>query len=254
MGAAGKTSGMSRRSRDAAASACAVATSSAISRTDVTPQLSIVLRSSSDSACTCASIRPGMIHFPSAVMTCVPSGSAFTASRVAGPTERILPSEMTNSAFGSGGAPVPSTSVAPRKAMMTERTVLTSDRSLFFELLFRDLDRIDAREAGSAGGLERPPEGLEHAFRREIAERVGPDELSDFLDRIVRGDELPPRRRVDAVVTRRHRRRRRHPHVDLANAGFAQHPHDLSRRRPAHDRVVHEDDPLAFNHLADRIQ
>ena len=50
MGAAGKTSGTSFRSREEAASFCEAATSSAMSRTDVMPQLSIVRRSSSDSA------------------------------------------------------------------------------------------------------------------------------------------------------------------------------------------------------------
>src|SRR6266542_3689715 len=254
MGAAGNTSGMSRRPADSRASFCAEATSSAMRRTDVTPQLSIVLRSSSDSACTCASISPGTIHFPSAVTTCVAGGRALRASGVAGPTDTIRPSEMTKRTFGRGAAPVPSMSVAPRNARVANRSVLTADRSLFFEFLFRNLDRIDSREARRARGLERPPERFEHPFRREIAQGIGSDELPDLLDRIVGGDQLAAGRRIDAVVARGHRRRRGHAHVDLADAGFAQHPHDLSGRRPAHDRVVHEDDPLALDHLADRIQ
>ena len=32
------------------------------------------------------------------------------------------------------------------------------------------------------------------------------------------------------------------------------HPHDLPARRPAHDRVVHEDDALALEDAADGIQ
>ena len=52
IGAAGKISGMSGRPREAAAIRSATATSSAMRRTEVTPQRSIFFRSSSDSAWT----------------------------------------------------------------------------------------------------------------------------------------------------------------------------------------------------------
>ena len=61
-------------------------------------------------------------------------------------------------------------------------------------------------------------------------------------------------RRVDAVVAGVHRRRRRDAHVHLARAGLPDHLHDLARRRPAHDRVVDEDDALALDDFAHRVQ
>src|SRR5437762_4132172 len=226
MGAAGKTSGTSDLVLDSEASLSVAATSSAISRTEVTPQSSIVSRSRSDSAWTWASISPGRIHFPPASRTSAPAGRAATAAGVAVPTETIRPFSTTRSAFDRGGAPVPSMTVAPRKTSVANRSVLTGDRSLFFELLFRDLDGIYPGEAGGAGRLKRAAEGLEHPLRRQIAERVGTDELPDLLDRAVRGDQLPTGRRVDSIVAGGHCRRRRNAHVDLADAGFAQHSDD----------------------------
>src|SRR5688500_13461883 len=107
-------------------------------------------------------MRPGTIHCPETSRFSTHGGSAARAAGVARETDRIRPSETTRRAFESGGAPVPSTSVAPRKATTAKSTTLTGDRSLFFELLFGNLDRVHAREAGGAGRLEGAPEGLEH--------------------------------------------------------------------------------------------
>ena len=113
IGAAGKTSGMSGRRREADAIRSAAATSSAMRRAEVTPHRSIVFKSSFVSAWTWASISPGTIHLPAALMTRVPAGSARSASGVAAPIETILPAEMTTREFARGGFPAPSTSVAP---------------------------------------------------------------------------------------------------------------------------------------------
>src|SRR6185436_11509922 len=236
MGAAGNTSGTSERFRDAAAWACEIATSSAISRTVVTPQRSIVRRSSSDSACTWASTNPGMIHSPAASTISVPTGRSRIASGVATPTETTRPSDTSSRAFRSGGAPVPSTSVAPRMAIVVASRMdpltpgrpdlLGLERVLFHALLFLDLDRIDAREARRAGRLLRPAEDLEHAFDREIPEAVRLDEFPDLVDGLVGGDQLVTRRRVDAVVAALDGRRRGDPDVDLLRSGLAQHADD----------------------------
>src|SRR5215813_5483012 len=104
-----------------------------------------------------------------------------------------------------------------------------------------ELDRVAARR-------------LQHALQRVVAERIRADVATDFLDGVAGPDELLSRRRVDAVVTGPLDRRRRDPHVDLAGAGTTDHPHDLPARRPTHDRVVHDDHPTAFEHLAHRIE
>src|SRR5581483_10847749 len=106
-------------------------------------------------------------------------------------------------------------------------------------------------EADTLAYLSR--EGV-HTFTAEIGERVGLDEAANLLDRIVRGDELRARRRIDAVVAGADRRRRADAHVDFLSAGVAQHANDLSARGAAHDRVVHDDHALAFEHLALRVE
>src|SRR5262249_56843303 len=42
--------------------------------------------------------------------------------------------------------------------------------------------------------------GLQHAFQREIAERVGADVAANLLDAVARSDQLLPRGCVDPVV------------------------------------------------------
>ena len=130
IGAAGKTSGTSVLLPVSAASFVAAATSSAMRRADVTPQRSICFKSASDSAWTWASINPGRIHLPEASSMGVPAGRAASASGVAFPTETILSPEITSRELGRPGAPVPSMSVAPRRARETASTKpLTAKRA-----------------------------------------------------------------------------------------------------------------------------
>src|SRR6202521_2172453 len=127
--------------------------------------------------CTCASIKPGTIQRPTASTTSLPGGRAARASGVAGPIDRIRPSRTTRRTLPCGGAPVPSTSVAPRSTRVAASSVFKSglrrDRGLFLPLRLLDLDRIDAREAGGARRLLRPPEAFEHSLGRQIAQAVG---------------------------------------------------------------------------------
>ena len=67
-------------------------------------------------------------------------------------------------------------------------------------------------------------------------------------------DHLLPRRHVDPVVARVADRRRRDPQVDLARAGIAEHPDDLARRVPPHDRVVDDHDALPAHDLGERVE
>ncbi len=70
------------------------------------------------------------------------------------------------------------------------------------------------------------------------------DEAVHLGDVHLRGEQLRPLGRVDAVEAGMARRRAGDPHMDLARPGLAHHLHDLQRGRPAHDRIVDQDDAL----------
>src|SRR5450432_3268232 len=107
-----------------------------------------------------------------------------------------------------------------------------------------------AAELGGGRGLPLPLDRLIEARQRKVPERVGAHEAADLVDRVVGGDELLLRGRVDAVAARPDRGRRADAHVHLARAGRSDHVDDLARGRAAHDRVVDHDDALALEDLA----
>src|SRR5262249_23142080 len=115
-------------------------------------------------------------------------------------------------------------------------------------------DLVGAGEARVTEARGIAARRLQHAVEREIAERVRSEIAADLVDLMAGGDELLPIRRVDPVVSGPLDRRRRDAHVDLAGSGVAQHANDLAARRAAHDRVVHDDDALALQHLRHRVQ
>src|SRR4051794_16850722 len=61
-----------------------------------------------------------------------------------------------------------------------------------------------------------------------------------------RSQELVARRRRNPVKAWKARRGARNAHMHLARAGVAHHVDYLHRGRAAHDRIVDEDYPLAF--------
>src|SRR5439155_21040738 len=61
---------------------------------------------------------------------------------------------------------------------------------------------IVAVEAGEAEPVVRKVEGGEDAADREVAERVGTDEVADLVGRVSRGDQLGLDLGVDPVETR----------------------------------------------------
>src|SRR2546421_5043010 len=73
---------------------------------------------------------------------------------------------------------------------------------------------------------------LQHAFQREIADRIGADVAPDLLDGVAGADQLLPRRRVDAVIAGPLDRRGRRPHVGLFCARTPDHPPQPSAGRP----------------------
>ena len=118
----------------------------------------------------------------------------------------------------------------------------------------RHRHRIAPVEAGEAEAVVRQIQRREDAADREVAQRVGADELADLLDRMGRRDQLGLDLGVDAVEAGVVDRRRADPEVDLGRAGLAQQGHDLAGGGAAHDRIVDDDQPLAGHDLAQRAQ
>src|SRR6266446_4668259 len=98
------------------------------------------------------------------------------------------------------------------------------------------------RELVAAGLAHRPIQPVD----RDEGEAVDPDELGHLLEVEAGGEELVARWRGDAVKAREASRRARNPHMHFACPGIAHHLDDLGRGRAAHDRIVDQDDPLAF--------
>ena len=89
---------------------------------------------------------------------------------------------------------------------------------------------------------------------RDVAQRVGVDRGADAVDVQAVGDQLGPAGEVDAVEARPLHRRRGDPHVHLDGAGLAQHPDQRALGVAAHDRVVDDDQPLAADDVAQRVE
>src|SRR6185369_3555683 len=90
--------------------------------------------------------------------------------------------------------------------------------------------------------------------QRNVTKRIGAEEFADLLGRAGGGDELFASRRVNAVVARGNRRRAADAHVDFFCADFANHAHDFAAGGAADERVVDEDDALAFEQAADGVE
>src|SRR4051794_6410845 len=118
----------------------------------------------------------------------------------------------------------------------------------------RQLDRILPIETGHAETSPRLLGRLHQTVQRNITQAVGSDRAPDAVDLETIGDQLGPGGEVDAVEARPLHRRRRDPDVHLEGAGLAQHPDLRTLGVAAHDRVVDHHDPLAADHLAQRVQ
>src|ERR1051326_4682315 len=96
--------------------------------------------------------------------------------------------------------------------------------------------------------------GALHALEREISERIGAGVLANFFDGFIGGDELLLRGRIHPIETWRDGWRAGDAEMDLSRAGAAHHAHDLSAGGAAHDGIVNQDDTLAFERAAHRIE
>lgn len=68
-------------------------------------------------------------------------------------------------------------------------------------------DRIALGKTGRTVLIGRPRGGFQHAVKAEIRQTVGRDVLADFFRRVIGGNKLLFRRRVDSVKTGRDDRR-----------------------------------------------
>ena len=78
--------------------------------------------------------------------------------------------------------------------------------------------------------------------------------FADLLDAHGRGDELGPRREIDTEEARPRTRRGRDADVHLGSPGLAQHLDERALRVTTNDRVVDDDQALAFDDLAQRVE
>src|SRR5829696_6386840 len=114
--------------------------------------------------------------------------------------------------------------------------------------------RVVAVEAGAAEAVLSLFCGGDHRIRREVGKGSGPDLGSDLLHGQVRAYELIRTIHDDAVVARTFDRGRRDPEVDLGGAGLEEQLDQLAAGVAAHDGVVHDDHPVAFDHARQRVE
>src|SRR5882762_5679693 len=126
--------------------------------------------------------------------------------------------------------------------------------SVFAHLKLHQIRRINARVTRRT----EPPRGIadRSAQRRErnIAQRIGAQELADFFGRVRGGDQFLARGRVHAVVARRNRRRATDAHVDFFCADLADHADDLAAGGATDDEIVDQNHALAFEQATNGIE
>src|SRR5262249_20557697 len=83
---------------------------------------------------------------------------------------------------------------------------------------------------------------------------VRAEEAADFFRSVGRSDELFFGWSVDTVVARRDRRWTTDADVDFGGAGFAYHANDFARGGAANDGVVDQNDALALDEAAHRVE
>src|SRR5207237_7524786 len=108
---------------------------------------------------------------------------------------------------------------------------------------------IVAGETRGAVFLPRAAGRVHHALEREITERVRADVPANALDIESRSDELAAARHVDAEEALVLDRRRADAHVHFLRAVTAEELDDRAAGVAAHDRIVHDDDALALEHV-----
>ena len=89
--------------------------------------------------------------------------------------------------------------------------------------------------------------GCKHSLVREEGERVGLNELADFLDRVLVAYKFLWRMYIHAIVASVLERRAGNTHMHFCGTGLAKHLDDLERCGSAYDGVIHDHHPLALD-------
>ena len=120
-----------------------------------------------------------------------------------------------------------------------------------------DVNEIRGIVAGVAGVAKVSMvifDGALQPVERQIPDAVGLDELANFFDAVVGGDQFVLGRRIDAVEAGGNSRRAGNAQMDFAGAGVANHADDLAAGGAADDRIVHQNHALAFKQMAHRVE
>src|SRR5579864_8870721 len=136
----------------------------------------------------------------------------------------------------------------------TRRSARFSVRSALAYLQLYKVGRVNPRITRRTEAPFGIGDGLFEGRKREVAERVRPNEFAGLFRGVRGSDELFPRGRVHAVVAGRNRGRATDAHVNFFCAGFADHAHEFAAGGAADDGIVHEHDALAFNEAAHGVE
>ena len=169
--------------------------------------------------------------------------------------DRLLAGRDVDARFGVGQLPV---GRAHAVGGFGDRARDVQRARLRFEHVLRvvlgDGYGVVAGEARGAERLARRIGGGDEMVEVEVRERVDTEVERDLADLHVGREQVGALAGVETVEARPAVRRRRHPEVHLGRARFAQQRDDLARRGAAHDRVVDDDQPLALDVVAQRVQ
>src|SRR5262245_51414660 len=122
------------------------------------------------------------------------------------------------------------------------------------QLGFGQLDRIHAVKAGAAQTLPRHVGRRDHAFERDVRERVRAERAADLPDTQAVRDQLSAAREVDTEEARPLHRRTGDPYMNLRCASLTQHPDQSALRVSANNRVVDDHQPLPLDDPAQGIE
>src|SRR5689334_12858181 len=117
-----------------------------------------------------------------------------------------------------------------------------------------DRRRVLAAETGRAERVGGRTRRFDQAVEVEVRERVDTEVVGDLADRHVGGEQVGALAGVEAVEARPAVRRRAHAEVHFRRAGLAEQRDDLASGGAAHDRVFDDNQALALDVVAQRVE
>lgn len=130
--------------------------------------------------------------------------------------------------------------------------MITLFKSVFCSLAW-DFGRIFAIEASGAEAFTSIGY-LQEVVNAEVAQGIDADDVGDFVNGVVIGNEVFRAVNVRAVVARRDERWGTDTHVDFFSTGLTQKSNGASASRATHDGIVNKDDSFSFDEAANRIE